>query len=132
VLAADCRPVEAEDDVAGEDVVEDVHKDVAEDDHKDVAEDDHKDVAEDDQEGQPLVVEGRPLTEPEALRRLRDILNEGDSSLPFEDQVRKIQLRREVKDFLMAALQQQPPTPAPTDTEAEAAADTGADEDGRE
>jgi hypothetical protein len=52
--------------------------------------------------------------------------------LPFEDQVRKIQLRREVKDFLMAALQQQPPTPAPTDTEAEAAADTGADEDGRE
>jgi hypothetical protein len=156
VLAADSRPVEAEDDVAEEDMgpttstrtwprptrrtwPEDVHKDVAEEDvvedvHEDVAEEDvaEEDVAKDDQEGQPLVVEGRSLTEAEALRRLRDILNEGDSSLPFEDQVRRIQLRREVKDFIVAALQEQPPTPALTDTEAEAAADTEADEDGRE
>jgi hypothetical protein len=120
VLAADSLPVEADDDVA-----DDHQEDVAE---EDVAE---EDVAKDNQEGQPLV-EGRSLTEAEALRRLRDILNEGDSSLPFEDQVGNIQRRRVVKDFLIAVLQQQPPTPVPTDTEAETTADTEADEDGRE
>jgi hypothetical protein len=130
LLAADSRPVEDE-DVAEEDVAE---EDVAEEDvaEEDVAEDIEEDVADQDR---PVVIDRSP-TEAEALRRLREIVDERDSSVPLEDRVQRIQQRRAVRDFLVAALEQQPPTPAPTDTEAEATADTEAeaeaDKDGRE
>jgi hypothetical protein len=69
----------------------------------------------------------------QALRRLREMVDEGDSAVPLEKRVQKIQLRREVRDFVVAALQQQPPAPSPTDTEAHGAAGAaGAGQHGRE
>jgi hypothetical protein len=148
ILAADRRRAEAEPAVADADHVEPAEVDV---DHVEPAEVDvdwvepaeveadwvepgeveaEEDVAgEDVGWGQPVVGEDRPPTQAqaEALRLLREVVDETDSSVPLRGRVRTIQLRREVTDFLLAVLEQPPPASPPTDAGAEAGAETAAD-----